>query len=84
MQYIPGLTNKPADCLSTLDGQKDTIKFCKHYAYQNTNQLWARSNSLQQIRIATQEDDELALFKHTITQGLPSTIKDIPGVLQSY
>ena len=45
---------------------------------------WAISNNLQQIRIATQEDDELALLKHTITQGWPSTIKDIPSVLQSY
>ena len=29
MQYIPGLTNQPADCLSHLDGQKDTIKLPK-------------------------------------------------------
>ena len=31
-----------------------------------------------------QEDDELALLKHTITQGWPSTIKEVPNVLQSY
>ena len=32
------------------------------YAYQITNQLCARSDSLQHIRIATQEDDELVLL----------------------
>ena len=57
--YIPGLTNQLADCLSCLGGQKDTIKLPNLYAYQITNQLCARSDSLQQIRIATQEDDEL-------------------------
>ena len=69
MQYISGLTNQLADCLSQLDGQKDTIKLPKLYAFQITNQFCARSDSLQQIRISTQEDDELALLKHTITQG---------------
>ena len=53
-------------------------------AYQIFNQLCARSDSLQQIRIAAQEDGELALLKHTITQGWPSTIKEVPSVLQSY
>ena len=78
------MTNQLADCLSPLDGQKDTIKLPKLHVYQITNQLCARSNSLQQIRIATQEDDEIALLKHTITQGWPSTIKEVPSVLQSY
>ena len=61
-----------------------TIKLPKLYAYQITNQLCARSDSLQQIRIATQEDDELALLKYTITQGWPSNIKEVPTVIQSY
>ena len=56
----------------------------KLHAYQITDQLCARSNSLNQIRIATQEDDELALLKHTITQGWPNTIKEVPNVLQPY
>ena len=43
-----------------------------------------KSNSLNQIRIATQEDDELVLLKHTLTQGWPSTIKGVPNVLQPY
>ena len=84
MSYIPGLTNQLADCLSHLGGQKDTIKLPISHAYHITNQLCARSDSLQQIRIATQEDDELALLKHTITQGWPCDIKDIPSVIQSY
>ena len=84
MQYIPGLTNQLAECLSHLGGQKDTIKLPKLYAYQITSQLCARSDSLQQIRIATQEDDKLALLKHTTTQGWPSNIKEVPSVIQSY
>ena len=84
VQYIPGLINQLADCFSHLGGQKDTIKLPKLYAYQITNQLCVRSNSLQQIRSATQEDDEVALLKHTITQGWPSNIKDVPGFIQFY
>ena len=53
MQYIPGLTNQLADCLSHLGIQKDTIKVPKLYAYQITNQSCARSKSFQQIIIAT-------------------------------
>ena len=52
--------------------------------YKITNQLWVRSNSLNQIRVATQKDDELALLKHIITQGWPSTIKEVPNALQPY
>ena len=84
MDYIPGLTSQLADCLSHLHCQKDTIKLPKLHAYQITGQLCARGNSLQQIRIVMQEDDEFALLKHTITQGWPSNIKDIPSVIQSY
>ena len=31
-----------------------------------------------------QADDELALLKHTIMQGWPSSIKQVPLVLQPY
>ena len=84
MRYIPGLTNQLADCLSHLGCQKHTIKLPKLYAYQITNQLCVRSDSLKQIRIVKQEDDELVLPKHTITQGWPSYIKEVPSVVQSY
>ena len=84
MQYIPGMTNQLADCLSHLDGQKDSVKLSKLHLYQITNQLCTRSDSLTQIRIATQEGDELALLKYIITQGWPSTIKEVPNVLQLY
>ena len=47
-------------------------------------QLSARSDSLNQMRIATQEDDELALLKHTITHGWPSTIREVPSKIQPY
>ena len=60
VQYIPGLKNQLADFLSRLFGQKDNIKLPKLHAYQIIDQLCARSGSLNQIRIATQEDDELA------------------------
>ena len=66
---ILGLTNQLADCLSRLGTQKGTIKLPKLYLYQITNQLNARNDSLNQLQMATQEDDELALLKHTLTQG---------------
>ena len=70
--------------MSQLGGQKDTIKLPKLHAYQITNQLCVRCDSLNQIRIAIQDNDELALFKHTITQGWPSTIKEVSSVSQPY
>ena len=70
--------------MSQLGGQKHTIKLPKLHSYQITNQLCVRSNSLQHSRIAIQEGDELALLKHTITEGWPSTIKEVSSVLQSY
>ena len=82
--YIPGVTNHLANCLSRLGGQKDTIKLPRLYLYQITNQLCTRSESLNQLRVSMQADDELALLKHTIMQGWPSSIKQLPQVLQPY
>ena len=61
VKYIPGSTNQLADCLLRLGGQKDTIKLPKLHIHQIRSQLNARSDSLNDMRIATQEDDELAL-----------------------
>ena len=82
--YIPGATNQLTNCLSRLGDQKDTIKLPKLHVYQITQQLLARSDSLHQLRVSTQADDELALLKHTIMQGWPSSIKQVPPVLQPY
>ena len=82
--YIPGLTNQLADCLSQLGGQKDTIKLPKLHLYQITKQLSPTSDNRNQLRLATQEDYELVLLKHTITQGWPSTIKEVHNVIQPY
>ena len=74
VRYVPGITNQLADCLSHLGEQKDSIKFPKLQVHQITSHWNARSDSLQEIRIAMQEDDQLALLKHTITHGWPNTI----------
>ena len=84
VKYIQGSTNQLADCLSQLGGQEDTIKLPKLHVHQITNQLSARRESLNQRRIATQEDDELALPKHTNTHGWPSTIREVPSKIQPY
>ena len=84
VHYIPGATNQLANCLSRLGGHKDTIKLPKHHLYQITNQLSARSDSLHQLRVSTQADDELSLLKHMSMSGWPSLIKQAPQVLQSY
>ena len=79
VRYIPGVTNQLADCLLQLSCQKETIKLPKFHIHQITSQLHARSDSLQYLRIATQEDDELALLKHTIMSGWPGTIREVPS-----
>ena len=73
-----------ADCLSRVGGQKDTIKLTKLNLYQITSQLSTRSDSLHQLRLAMQEDDMLAILKHTIAQGWPSSIKEVPSKMQPY
>ena len=78
--YVPGVTNQLANCLLRLGSHKDTIKLPKLHVYQITHQLSARSDSLNQLRVFTQTDDELALLKHTITQGWPSLIKQVPPI----
>ena len=62
--------------------ERKKIKFPKLHLYLNT-QISLR-DSLYQLRLATQKDDELALLKHTIIQGWPSTIKEVPSVIQPY
>ena len=84
VRYIPGPKNLLADCLLQLGNQEDTIKLPKRHVYQISHQLPARSNSLQEIRQATQADDDLALLKHTIMIRWPSNIKEIPQVLHPY
>ena len=84
VRYIPGTTNQLADCLSHLGNQKDAIKLPKLQVNQITKQLQARSESLQQLRMATQVNDELAILKHTNIQGWPKNIKQVPPELQPY
>ena len=54
------------------------------HTHQITNQLSARSDGLNQMRIATQEDDELALLRHTTAHGWSSTIRKVPSEIQPY
>ena len=54
------------------------------YLYLITSQLSTRSDSLNQLRVATQEDDVLVLLKQVITQGWPSNVKEVPKELQPY
>ena len=49
---------------------------------QITSQLKARSDSLHNLRIATQHDKKLAILKHIIQQGWPNTIKEVPTKVQ--
>ena len=56
VRYIPCVANQLADCLSRLSCHKHTIKLLKLHIHQITSQLNARSDSLNDIRIATQED----------------------------
>ena len=84
VRYIPGTTNQLADCLSHLGDQKDAIKLPKLQVNQITKQLPARCDTLQQLHMTTQADDELAILKHNIMQGWPKNIKQVPPELQPY
>ena len=76
--------NQLANCLSRLGNQNYNIKLPKLHIFQITSQLKARSDGLNQLHIATQEDDELILLKHTITNGWPNSIKEVPHEIQAY
>ena len=54
VHYIPGVTNKLANCFSRLGSQNDTVKLPKLHLYQISYQLSARSDSLNQLRVSTQ------------------------------
>ena len=82
--YIPGVTNQLADCLSHMGDQKDSIKLPKLHIYQIAQQLPVSSDSLHQLRLSMQADDELALLKHTIMQGWPKSIKQVHPELQPF
>ena len=84
MCHIPGPTNQLAAHLLRLGNQKDNIKLPKLYVYQITSQLRARGDTLNQLHTAMQEDDELILLKHTITNGWPNSIKEVPLEVQAY
>ena len=58
--------------------QNDSIKLPKLQVYQIIQQLSASSDSLHQLRLSMQVDDDLALLKHTIVQGWPKSIKQGP------
>ena len=80
----PWVKKSAGRLLSQLGGQKDTIKLPKLHLYQITHQLCTRSDSLNQLRMYTKEDDELALLKHTITESWSSTVKEVPTMLQPH
>ena len=85
VRYLPRLKNQLSDCyVHELAGLQDSIKLPKLSVYQITSQLNARSDSLQQLREATQADNTLAILKYTIQQGWPSSIKDLPSEIQPF
>ena len=52
-----------------------------NHATQITSHPQTRSDSLNEMKITTQEDDELVLLKHTITHGWPSTVREVPSAI---
>ena len=77
--------NQLANCLLWLGNQNDNIKLPKVHIYQVTNQSKASSDSLNQLCMATQEDGELVLLKHMITNGWPQLhIREVPPEIQTY
>ena len=73
-----------ADCLSRVGFQKDTISLPKLCVNQITSQLKARSDSLHNLQLATQDDEKLAILKHVIQKRWPKTVKEVPSEIQPY
>ena len=67
-----------------ITSKNQIIKLPKLHIHQITNKLSARSDSLNQMRIATQENEMLPLLKHTIIHGWPTTIREGPSKIQPY
>ena len=84
IKFIPGVNNQVADCLSKLGVQKDSIALPKLHVNQIASQLKGRSDSLHNIRLATQADDNLTVLKYIIQQGWPKTVKEVPPEIQKY
>ena len=84
MKYLPGVNNQLADCLLRLGCLQDKIKLPRLKVHLLTTRLSATSDKLQQIRQATQDDDTMALLKHTITFGWPHTVQELPKEFQAY
>ena len=82
--HILCVTNQLADCSSWMGDQKDSIKLPKLQVYQITQQSPASSDSLHQLGLSMQADDELALLKHTFMQGWPKSIRQVPPELQPF
>ena len=62
--HILGPMNQLADCLSRLGNQNDNIKLPKLYVYQIASQLKAKSDTLNQLCTATQEDNLIEAHDH--------------------
>ena len=84
VKYLPGENNQLADCLSRLGCLQDKIRLPRLKVHLMTTHLSATSDKLQQIRKATQDNDTMALLKHTITFGWPCTVQELPKELQAY
>ena len=80
--YNPGLTNQLAELLVLVRQTERCHQAAQITLVPDYKTINTRIESLNQLRLATQEDDELVLLKHTITQGWPSTIKEVPNVIQ--
>ena len=84
VKYIPGTTNQVADCLSQLGYIKDNIVLPKLRVNAITQQLSNPDNVIQDIRLETAKDDELALLKHIVTKGCSEWIREVPKEVQPY
>ena len=84
MHHITGPTNQLADCLLRLGNQKDNIKLPKLYVYQNYQSTQGQEWYIKPTPYSYPRNDELILLKHTITNGWPISIKEVPPEIQAY
>ena len=84
VRYINSSTNQVADCLSKLGPLQDRIKLFIFHIHELTCRLHLTARRIQLLHEATEQNDDLCLFKHIVQAVCPSQMQEVPLEIQPY